>query len=784
MSALETPSPNFSDDALRRIAETCFGKAGDLKSLVSDRDQNVRLSTGGDAWVLKVANAGEDPASIDFQNAMLLHLEATAPDLPVPRLVRTRDGAYIAEHTENGAVYKIRMLSYLRGRPLAETERSPELLEDLGALMGRVSAALQSFSHPAAYRPDFLWALDNAPACESYLTDIADVENRALVERVFARYRSNVAPRIQSLRKSVTHQDANDYNLLVEDGPPAKISGLIDFGDACLGAQINELAVTLAYALMGVDDIPAAAGAVIRGYASAFPLQREEIDVLYDLVAMRLAVSVAISSHRSKAHPENEYLLVSQKPAFELLRRLEALNKTPYARALFADAALVGTSQGEETHTEENAIEAIAARRRQALNPALSVSYRKPLYIVKGRGPYLYDARGVRYLDGVNNIAHVGHSHPHVVAAAARQAGLLNTNTRYLHRTILDFADRIAASLPGDLSVVTFVNSGTEANELALRMARTATGRRETIVLDWAYHGNSSATVEVSPYKFKRAGGFAKPEDVEIAELPDPYRGRYKGSGAETGAAYADSVKACVERIMARAGHGPACFIAESISGVGGQIVFPEGYLQSAYAHVRAAGGLCIADEVQCGFGRVGDAFWGFEEQGVVPDIVVLGKPIGAGHPLAAVVTTPEIARGFANGMEYFNSFGGNPVSMATGMAVMDVLEGEGLQENARIVGKHLLVRFAEMAERFEAIGDVRGRGLFLGIELVKDRETRTPAPELAADIVNGLRERGVLLSTDGPDDNVLKFKPPMVFRDREATFLCDALEKTFAEYA
>ncbi len=398
-------------------------------------------------------------------------------------------------------------------------------------------------------------------------------------------------------------------------------------------------------------------------------------------------------------------------------------------------------------------------RRAQNLGPSLSVSYRDKLKIVRGRGAYLYDHTGRAYLDAVNNITHVGHCHPHVTEAIARQAGTLNTNARYLNNLILDLADRITATLPGDLSVAYFVNSGTEANELALRIARTALGRKSTVVLDWAYHGNSGGMVEISPYKFKRKGGFPQPDFVEIAAFPDPYRGPHRGMGQATGQAYADDVGRCLDTVAAKTGARAATFIAESISGVGGQVIYPPGYLGAVYDRIRAAG------------------FWGFELQGVTPDIVVMGKPIGNGHPLACVVTTPDLARRFANGMEYFNSFGGNPVSMAVGHAVLDVIEAEDLQARAATGGRYLLDRFDEMARRHPVIGDVRGAGLFVGVELVRDRATLEPATDEAGLVINHMRQLGVLASTDGPLDNVLKFKPPMVFGRAEADQLLAATE-------
>ena len=428
-----------------------------------------------------------------------------------------------------------------------------------------------------------------------------------------------------------------------------------------------------------------------------------------------------------------------------------------------------------------SSLETLMARRSKVLGPSLSLSYDRHLKIIRGEGCYLYDHTGRAYLDCVNNISHVGHCHPKVVEALSRQATVLNTNTRYLHDNIVDYAERLGATLPDPLSVCFFVCSGSEANELALRMARTISGQKDTIVIDWAYHGNTGDLVELSPYKFNRAGGAGRPEHIQIAELPDPYKGLHKGYGEDSAREYARSVEDRIADIKRRTGKGPAAFIAESISGCGGQVVFPQSYLKHSFAAVRAAGGLCIADEVQVGFGRVGSAMWGFELQDCVPDIVTLGKPIGNGHPMACVVTTPEVARAFANGMEYFNSFGGNPVSCAVGLAVLDVIEEEGLQEKALRTGTYLLDRFKNFEQRFEKIGHIRGHGLFLGIELVKDRETIEPDSDSAGAITNFLRNEGVLLSIDGPSNNVLKFKPPMVFSQSDAEMFCEKLEQAFA---
>ena len=424
---------------------------------------------------------------------------------------------------------------------------------------------------------------------------------------------------------------------------------------------------------------------------------------------------------------------------------------------------------------------ALAARRRSLLGPSLSLSYREPLEIVRGSGAFLYDANGRAYLDGVNNVAHVGHAHPRVVAAGTRAMAVLNTNTRYLHPAIVDYADRLAATLPPPLSVCFFVCSGSEANELALRIARAHTRGRDVVVVDGAYHGNTAGLIDVSPYKFDGPGGAGAPEHVRKVPMPDDYRGPHRRDDPNRGEAFASHVEQAFRGIR-EVGRRPAAFLCESLLSCGGQIVLPPGFLAAAHRHARAAGAVCIADEVQVGFGRVGTCFWGFETQGVVPDIVTMGKPIGNGHPLAAVVTTPELAASFANGMEYFNTFGGNPVSCAIGLAVLDVIRDEKLQEHALAVGGRLLDGLRGLVPRHPIVGDARGLGLFLGIELVRDRETLEPAPAEAAYVVERMKAKGVLLSTDGPLHNVIKIKPPLVFSEADADRIVAGLDAVLAE--
>jgi 4-aminobutyrate aminotransferase-like enzyme/Ser/Thr protein kinase RdoA (MazF antagonist) len=421
------------------------------------------------------------------------------------------------------------------------------------------------------------------------------------------------------------------------------------------------------------------------------------------------------------------------------------------------------------------------AARKNSLAANLGLSYDRPLKIVRGWKQYLYDDAGRAFLDVYNNVPLVGHSHPRVVRAAQEQLALLNTNTRYLHDNATRYAERLTQLLPASLRVCFFVNSGSEANELALRLARTHTHREDVIVLDHAYHGHTNTLVDISPYKFNGPGGGGKKPWVHVAPLPDDYRGPYRRDDAEAGEKYA----AHVANIFAQAkseSRQIAAFIAETLPSVGGQIVFPKNYLSETYNHVRANGAVCIADEVQVGFGRLGTHFWGFETQQVVPDIVVLGKPIGNAFPLAAVITTPEIAASFANGMEFFSTFGGNPVACAAGLAVLDVLKDENLQENALHIGEHLKKALQALQERHALVGDVRGSGLFLGVDLVLNRGLRMPAPQQAGYIVNRLRDMGVLAGTDGPHHNVLKLRPPLIFTKPDADLFVATLDIILGE--
>ncbi len=785
----------FTEKDAIQIAIEYYGIDVEAKSLPGEIDRNFLLTTKPDRslrpvrFVLKIHNPQTPREEIEFQNAALRHLKDFDG---VPHVIPNKDGDELFLYEGK---YLVRMVSYLEGTLFADAPvRTPNILRQLGAFMAQVDLALKDFEHPAMRRDAFMWNLTRAdevinprlPSLRGGLqSDVAisetvgeiaatvELSRNDVVEKVLEHFTRRVKPALQDLRWQVIHNDANDYNILLYDG---MVTGLLDFGDMLYAPRVVEVAIAAAYALLGEDDVLNAIANVVAGYHSVSALSATEISLLYDLICARLAVSVAVSSERAESEPENEYHQISAKPAWEALAKLTATNPEDATQIISSMCPSRLSSQtGASQNGERLAPQAIIQKRERNLSKALSLSYENPLHIVRGLGQFLYDENGTAYLDCVNNVCHVGHSHPRVVAALAGQAVALNTNTRYLHENIVRLAERLTATMPAPLSVCFFVNSGSEANDLALRLARAYTGQKDMLVLEGGYHGNLTSLVDISPYKFDGKGGAGAPSWVHKLTLPCDYRGIYRDDDAPV-ARYSADAQAVIDEVDT-AGRGIAAYISESIIGTGGQVVFPDGFLAAIYGRVRAAGGVCIADEVQHGFGRFGTDFWGFQSHGVTPDIVTMGKPFGNGHPLAAVVTTPEIAAAFNNGMEYFNTFGGNPVSSAVGLAVLDVIEQEGLQKNALHVGRFLKEGLLELRKRYPLIGDVRGEGLFLGIELVTDRATLEPASAETHRLVEEMRMRQILLSVDGPLHNIVKIKPPMVFTKDDAARLVRELD-------
>jgi 4-aminobutyrate aminotransferase-like enzyme len=492
---------------------------------------------------------------------------------------------------------------------------------------------------------------------------------------------------------------------------------------------------------------------------------------------------VAIASWRGGHHPENTDYIMSGVQKFgtllELMQGWERDRMYTGLRRACAMPISVVVPDFTQHSSDEESLQPMLERRRQRLGPGLALSYDRPLHVVRGEGVWLIDATGRSFLDAYNNVPQVGHSHPTVVQALAQQAATLNTNTRYLYESAIEFAEHLTATMPEGLSVCMFVCSGSEANDLAWRLAKAHTRNAGAIVMEDAYHGTTDAVYELSPAE--QGEGRPLAEHVATVPSPDGYRGKFRRDDPQYADHYATCIDDAVASLDAR-GFAPAAFYLDLILSSSGIMVPPPGYLSAAFEKVRAAGGLCVADEVQSGFGRTGDHFWGFSAHGVVPDIVTLGKPIGNGYSMAAAVTRPEIVASLIEESEFFSTTGGNPVACTVGLAVLDVLEREGLQERAAQVGALLRSQIGELAEQHHLIGDVRGAGLFIGVELVRDRKTLEPATEETAAIVNRMRDLGVLVGIAGPHANVLKIRPPLVFDENHAVQLSDTLDRALQE--
>jgi 4-aminobutyrate aminotransferase-like enzyme/Ser/Thr protein kinase RdoA (MazF antagonist) len=747
---------------------------GSLRSLVSERDQNFLVtSRDGERCVLKVSNAAEERAVVEMEVAAVEHVARLDPELPVPRARPTVAGDAIGSVVIGGLDHLVRLIPFFEGRTADPRELDAGTLREIGLTTGRLSRALRGFFHPAAGRT-ILWDQKHLPDLAEHLPLVADPLRRALLGEVLDRFGARVVPALPGMRAQVIHNDLTLDNLLLDDA--GRVNGIIDFGDMAHTALVLDVPATLQSLVRERDDVFDVAGDFLAGYTGLVPLEREEALLLGELLAGRMAQTILISVWRTRRYPDNAYITGWEEPAWVLLEQLRAggFDEAGQRLAALAGAPAVGRTGGPRTDAD------LIARRRRALGPALApLSYRRPLHLVRGQGAWLYDAAGRTYLDAYNNVPVVGHAHPRVAEAIGRQAATLNTNTRYLHAAVVELAERISASMPPELDTVMFVNSGSEANDLAWRLATTVTGARGGLVTEWAYHGVTAAIDDLSPSEWRPG---RQPPTVATVPAPDTYRPSY-ASEADGPAAARRALAAAVERLAQR-GERPAAIYLDALFTSDGIFAPPPATIHALLSAARAAGALYVADEVQAGHGRGGGGLWSFAAWDLVPDIVTLGKPMGNGHPIAAVVTRAEIAARLAAETEFFSTFGGNPVACVAGLAVLDVIADEGLVERASTVGDALRGGLQALAGHHPAIGDVRGRGLMVGVELVADRTTRAPASELAAQVRDAMRERGVLIGATRREGNVLKIRPPLCITVDEARLIVDTLDAVLDEVA
>lgn len=991
-----------------RPALARFGIEGVPQQLGGEYDLNFRFKDPEQDVIVKAMRPGCDASFINRQCEAIAWARRAAPDLPLPRLVEAADGGTVVTAVdEEGHERLVWVQTALTGIPLGDAgPQPPAVLDALGACAARLDLALHEFTFERGNETS-KWDLAAAGWIGGHL-DALKGARRGLVERILADYDA-LHPRLAELPVQMLHNDLNDYNILVEPRltEPTRISGIIDFGDMLAGPRVCELAILAAYAVLDHETPETALAALVAGYHRVSSLSAEEIDMVWPLTRMRLAVSVVNSTIEAITRPDDPYVTISQAPAWRLLenetiahdlvgarlrvacglpvtdsaprilaflqskrggfapvlgealgdwpvgrlsvedsivpqdpfrirpeeaRRIglddprlgacwlglygeprliytdDAFRKGPWKASnrrtihmgvdIFAPAgrpvhaplagtvamvenrtdaldyggmvvlrhetdsgAVFHTLYGHldpsvcETHPEGAEVaageafallgdeaknggwaphlhfqlaltldgmgtdwpgvadpddlalwqalcpnpaallnigdddvqcrpldpDALLKERRARFSANLKLSYRRPVTFLRGWRHHLFDEMGRPYLDAYNNVPHVGHAHPRIRTVAADQLARINSNTRYLHPAQVGLAERITAKLPPGLDTCFFVNSGSEANELALRLARAASGGHDIVTPDHGYHGNTTGAIDISAYKFNKPGMQGRRPWVHLVDLADDYRGRYRRNDPKAAERYAAQVDDALAEVESGGGK-IAGFIAETFPSVGGQIIPPAGYLEDVYRRIRAAGGICIADEVQTGLGRLGDYYFGFEQQGVRPDIVVLGKPLGNGHPMGAVITTRAIAESFARGPEYFSTFGGSTLSCRIASEVLDIVEEEGLQSNARLMGERLLGGLRGLQHRHELIGDVRGIGLFIGVDLVTDHEGRTPATSAAEFVMNRLRDLRVLVGREGPDDNVLKIRPPLTIEADDIDMILDRLDLCLRE--
>ncbi len=754
--------PGFSLDAVRQILAGRFGLDSDLTPLAGERDQNFRADTAdGRRFLFKISNPADGQPVLDMQTQALRHIELVDPGLPVMRSLPSTAGEPWAEVPgPDGRTYPARLFTFLPGQVTATAALTTPAIWSFGQTAARLGRALRGFFHPGADY-EILWDISRLPKLRPLLGFIADGSRRAQAERVLDRFDALVAPVLPGLRAQVIHGDLSLDNVLFDQAQ--RVSGIVDFGDMTHAPLVCDLAVAIADVLHGRDDAIAAAEAMIGGYASVTPLEAEEAGIIADLVAARLATEVTVTAWRHGLYPDNTaYSAAGEPGARAFLDSIEALGIDRVARR-FREACR-GLPYRPLGSAE------LLERRRRVL-PRSPLFYQQPVHLVRGEGVWLFDPGDRRYLDCYNNVPVVGHSHPRVVRAVTEQQRLLATHSRYLHEAIVQLAEQLTATMPAGLDAVLFVNSGSEANDLAWRIARAATGRTGAVVTAGAYHGLTDATHAMSPEEW--AAG-ERPAHVATIEAPDGYRGAERRDTDGWAQRYAARID---DAAGALGDHGFAAIYLDPACTADGVLAPPPGYLREAARRAQAHRALLIADEVQAGHGRSGAHLWSFQAAGIEPDMVVMGKAMGNGFPVAALVVRSQLLAAVPAQTELFSTFGGNPVACAAALAVLAVIEDEDLVRNAAEVGSYLRQGLTDLAQRHALIGDVRGEGLLLGVELVGDRGTRAPAPGPARRVTEALRERGVLISATGPAGNVLKIRPPLVFQAGHADLLLQALD-------
>jgi 4-aminobutyrate aminotransferase-like enzyme/Ser/Thr protein kinase RdoA (MazF antagonist) len=781
---LGTPAPVLLPDQATTLLQHTWGlTASTVTPLASERDLNLLIDS---RYVLKVSNPAEDPAVVDMENTAMAHALRTSPDLPIPTVVPATNGTTVVPATDaTGRTCLARLITVLPGQSAEGKPITSELAAQIGALAARTSLALQGLFHRAGDRA-IDWDVRRAPAvlaAPGVLDNLGGLGPRlaGVLPRLAA-----AAEATGALPAGLNHADVTLTNILVG---PGGVTGLIDFGDMHHTAHVCDLAVALAAVLrntpsqqpIGAWEL---AAAVLAGYQRHRPLTPPEVEVIGDLVVARLGLTLAISDRLSTAYPDNRaYVGQYEAGARRVLPELLDLGPGDVTRRLHLLAGTArtggpGTRGSAAATTGQDAPGTLLDRRRRVTGGPLSpLFYSRPLEIVRGEGPWLFAADGTRYLDAYNNVAVVGHAHPTVVQSVNRQNALLNTHSRYLHEGIVELAERLLATMPDGLDTILFTTSGTEANELAWRMATAYTGGNAAIIAEHAYHGSSKWTTDLSSnewppgYRPAHVGTFAAP--------------RASTGGADRPTAAGRVTAAAAD--LAAVGDKAALVLADPGFTSEGILNAPAEFLAGLVDGAHHAGALFLADEVQSGFGRVGPAFWRFALAGITPDFVALGKPMGAGYPIGALITRREIADSLARDYEYFSTFAASPAAAAASLAVLDVLAQESIPASAARVGDYLRNRLHAVAAQDARLGEVRGTGLLAGIDVRTGPGGAPNDPEarpFARALLDALTSHHVLAGRTGPAGTVLKVRPPLIWQEEHADRFADAVTAALSDLA
>jgi 4-aminobutyrate aminotransferase-like enzyme/Ser/Thr protein kinase RdoA (MazF antagonist) len=752
---LAVSAPELDLSALHDSLATSWGLEGQLTAVHGERDRNFRVDTADGRYLLKVHNPADSEEVLDFQYSALRHLRTVAPDVPVPGVVPTRQGqSSVALTGLDGRRSLAWVMTWLEGRHPDPNELGPAQLREWGRMSGRLGQALRGFVHPAASYP-IAWDIRRLPQLRPWLSAVDDAR-QPVVRAVLDRFEQRVAPELATVRAQVVHNDLAPTNVLFDD--TLTVTGITDFGDMTHTALVCDLGVAVADVLSGRDDALEVAHEVVSGYAAITPLEPQEVGLLADLMAGRYAASILITAWRTQQLGSAPQIDDEAYDQLEAMLDVGLDTLTARFTTALADGPVATPHRGRGLPYRRRSTTELLRARSQVLG-GLEVSYAEPLHLVGGRGVFLEDADGRRYLDAYNNVPVLGHSHPAVVDAVCSQLATLNTNSRYLQEAPVELAERLLATLPARFDRVLLVNSGSEANDLAWRIARHATGASGGIVTSWAYHGVTEATFAFSPESW---GDSPPPPHMRLVEPPP---------------ASPSAVASAVENLVA-GGHGVAAMLVDGVLTSDGIRGPAHEWTAAAAAAVHAAGGLYVADEVQAGHGRTGEDLWSFVVGQVPADLVTLGKPMGNGYPVAAVCGPAELVDPFIADTDYFSTFGGGTAACAAAVAVLRTLEEEHVLARVAATGARLLTALRGVASVSPSVGDVRGWGLAVGVDVV-DTATGRPDPQRTGRIVEGMRERGVLIGRTGREGATLKIRPPLVFGDEHTQLLVEALEVT-----